>query len=167
MLRRLHQAEGIGDLGKRKTPMRERPDLAGGERSGNFAEQPFGKLGPTHRQLVHVDRKIGNVPAQWPRVKPAIFIKIALAELDKTTERLQQLEACFHGLAVQRIEHDIDPGAARRLAYRRDKAKLARVADMIGTDETQEGAFRRRSGGCDHRRAATLGDLDRGEPDPA
>ena len=91
--------------------MRERPDLAGGERSGNFAEQPFGKLGPTHRQLVHVDRKIGNVPAQWPRVKPAIFIKIALAELDKTTERLQQLEACFHGLAVQRIEHDIDPGA--------------------------------------------------------
>ena len=147
--------------------MRQRADVAGGERGRHAGEQRFRELRTARRQLVHVDREIRDIPAQQPRAQPAVLNEIPLAEFDKPPEGLQEFEARLHRLPVQRIEHDIDPGAAGCLAHRSDKAKLARVADMIGADKTQKGALRRRAGGGNHRRAACLGDLDRGKPHAA
>ena len=101
-------------LGERKAAMRQRPDRALAAKAvGDLAQQRAREIGPLDRQLIDVDREIGNVLPQRPQMDAAVQVEVALAELEKAAERLQHAEALLHRLAAQRIEHDIDAAARR------------------------------------------------------
>jgi len=88
MARRLHQAERIADRGEPERAMRERPDRALAQRGGNFAQQRSREIRPLDRQLVNIDREIGNVLAQRTQMDAPVEIEIALAEFEKAAKRL-------------------------------------------------------------------------------
>ena len=84
----LHQPERILDRRERENPMRQRPDRARGQGFGDLVQQRARHVRPLQRQLIDVDREIGDVLPQWPQVNAAVQIKIALAELEEAAERL-------------------------------------------------------------------------------
>ena len=167
MTRRLHQAKGVVDLGKAKQPMRQRPDRAGGEQGGDFAQQGAGQRRPAQRQLVDIDREIRKVLAQRAQMEAAVEVEIALAEFEKAPERFEHFEAAFHRLAAQRVQHDVDPLPAGDLAHPIGKAEIARIEHMVGAGQPQKRPLGRRPGGGDDDGAAMPGVLDRGQADAA
>src|SRR5204862_2601859 len=101
------------------------------------------------------------------QVDAAIEGEVALAEFEKAAKRLQDADALLHRLAAQRIEHDIDPGAAAQRAHPFGKPEIARIEHVIGADQVEKAALYFRSRGGDDDRAAMLGVLDRRQPDTA
>jgi hypothetical protein len=97
------------------------PDVARGEGRRQLGQQRLGQFGSLNRQAVDIDREIGDILPQRAHAQPAIFIDVAFAQLDEAAQRFQQIEARRHRLAGERIEHDIDPGAAGCHAHRIDK----------------------------------------------
>src|SRR5205823_13144557 len=128
----LHQPEGVLDRGKRKGAMCQRPDRARSQGLGHLSEQSARQIWPLNRQLIDVNREIGNVLPQRPQMNPAVQIEVTLAELEKAAKRLQDAEALLHCLAAQRIEDDVDALALRDRADRIGKAEVARVEHMVG-----------------------------------
>ena len=150
-----------------KRAMRQRPDRALAQGRRDLAQQRAREIGPLDRQLVDIDREIGNILPQRPQMDAAVQVEVALAEFEKAAERLQHAEALLHRLAAQRIQHDIDAAAAGDRAHRVGKAEIARIEDMIGAGQAQKGPLHLRPGRRDDGRAAQLRVLDRGQADPA
>src|SRR5258707_2955715 len=99
MAGRLHQAERIADRAEPERAMRERPDRSLAQRRINFTQQRSREIGPLDRQLVNIDREIGDVLAQRTQVDAPVEIEIALAEFEKAAERLEHAEALLHCFA--------------------------------------------------------------------
>src|SRR3954453_11889966 len=96
----LHQPECVRDLAKAKAAMRQRPDRPLRQRRRYLAQQVAGEIGALYRQLIHIDREIGNVLAQRPQMNAPVEVEVALAQLEEAAERLQYAEALFHRLAA-------------------------------------------------------------------
>src|SRR5207248_11188043 len=88
--------------------MCQRPDRARSQGLGHLAKQSARQIWPLKRQLIDVNREIGNVLPQRPQMNSAVQIEVTLAELEKAAKRLQDAEALLHRLAAQRIEDDVD-----------------------------------------------------------
>jgi hypothetical protein len=167
MPRRLHQSNRIVEFAKRENPVSQRPDSPLGERRGDLAQQVTGQVRPARRQLVDIDREIGDVLAERPQVNSPIEVKIPFSEFEEAAKWSENLQAALHCLAAQRVEHDIDALPPGDLAHLIAKPQIARVENMIGAGQAQERSLHLRSGCGDHNRAAKLGILDRGKPHAA
>ena len=109
--------------------MRQRPDRAVAQRRRDLGEQRAREIGPLDRQLVHVDREIGDILPQRPQMDAAVQVEVALAEFEEAAERLQHAEALLHRLAAERIQHDIDavPPVIARTASAKPRSRESRT----------------------------------------
>src|SRR3954451_11404428 len=101
MPRRLHQPNRIVELAKRENPMSERPDSPLRKRRRHLVQQVAGQVRPARRQLINVDREIGDILAERPQVNSPIEVQIPFSEFEEATKRSENLQAPLHSLTAQ------------------------------------------------------------------
>src|SRR5215469_10934695 len=145
--------------------MRQRPDFDVEESGGDLSEQAVGEIGPGYRQLIDVNREVGNVVAEGPKPNTPVEVKIGFAELEKAAKWFECLQAPLHALAAERVEHDIDPLPAGELAHSIAEREIARIEHIIGARQLQKRSLHLRSGRRGDDRAELFGVLDSRQTD--
>ena len=116
-------------------------------------------------QLVGVDAEIADVVAERPQPDMAVFIEVALAGFEESTERPQRIDAAHHCFTGERIQHDVDaPAARQRARISSANARLRESSTWSAPSRRTNSRFvaaRRR----EHFRAEVARELDRGDPD--
>src|SRR6516164_1091376 len=161
MTGRLHQPKRLVEFPKREDTVRQRTGFAIEERRGDLGQQPTGEIRPANRQLIDVDCEVRDVLPKRAQMNPAVKIKVSLAEFEKSTKRLEYLQAPFHRLAAQRVEHDVDPSPLGKFAHGIAEGEVSRIKDAIGASQSQKCPFHLRSGCRNHYCAALFGVLNR------
>src|SRR6266404_6836570 len=92
-----------------------------------------------------------------------VGIEVALAEFDKTSERLQAVNGADHGFAAQRVQHHIDALTAGIRGNLVGESQGAGITNEVGADIAQKRPLFFTADGDDDNCTEKLGDLQSGE----
>ena len=162
----LHEAKGLDRLARGDGAVGEGREHTVREEGHDLLEQRLPGRVVLQDELVEVDAEIRQIPAERLQADMRVGDIVALAELDKTTERLQHRDAALHGLARQAVQHH-GHAIAGHAADVVDELVRAAVEDVFGTERHEEVAAFGGPGGRDHPRPSPARDLQRGEADAA
>ena len=71
--------------------MSQRPDSPLRKRRGHLVQQVTGQVRPARRQLINVDREIGDILAERPQVNSPIEVQIPFSEFEEAAKRSENL----------------------------------------------------------------------------
>jgi hypothetical protein len=139
--RLLHVPKCVDDIRGFEGLVGQRAQHAILEQREHFGEQAARQVGSVGHQLVGIDAEVADVVAEWPQADARIFVKVALAEFEEAAKRLEHAEVAIDRFAGERVQHDVDAGAAGRREDFVGEREAARIEDAIDAEQRRKLRF--------------------------
>src|SRR5260221_5110731 len=118
--------------------VRQGHQCAFGEKAQDLAEHTLRQFLVVSYQLIDVHAEVREIFSKWSKPDMRIGIEVSFAELDEPAESSKAIHRPDHGLASQRVEHDVHANALGECGNLVDEGERARIADEVGAEVAQQ-----------------------------
>ena len=158
-----HVPECVTHLRNGERRGRQGLELAHRDLPHHLAEHVADGVRPLVAHPLEIERRVREIGPEWPETHRGVPVDVAPADLDEASVGAEHRETRGDCVAGKRIEHDVDPRAARALHHFAREGQRSRIQHVLHAQALQVFALGGTARGGEDRRARALGDLHRGQ----